>query len=276
MKKTLIALFALAGIASGATVVLTISPDTPVILDPSTTEYRLDFDCRADGTSHSFEVITTGDQTIKGTNGYTLSDLATSTITFTLGGKLTATNTGNAVGGQADTGRFGANLKDGVTLNMAMGYNGSFYSAGAMTLQGYNSSLNLTTLTNLALLADGISTRELIGVGMEGSEQGSIWYSVNGTSTIISLTDASLDAAGYTNVGVLCLASDGSYTDIAGNAVTLEENQYGMLFTRKDYNYNNNATEGVSLIINKAAVPEPATASLSLLGLAAMMIRRRR
>lgn len=264
MKKTSITLFMLIGVVSADTI--TILPDIAVTLDTNK-EYRLDFDCRGEGTAHSFEVITTGNQTITGTDGYTIDDLSTSTISFTLGGKLTA---------NASYNKFGTKLKDGVTINMNMGTNGSFYSSnGGITLLGYNSKLNLTTETNLNLCSTGISTRELIGLGMEGSSQGSIWYSVNGSSTSLTLKDATLEAAGYTYAGVLCLQQNGTYTDLAGNAINLGENEYGMLFTRGDYSYTGNATESVSLIINKA-IPEPATATLSLLALAGLAGRRRR
>ena len=263
MKKTLITLLTLAGVSFGENI--TIEPNTPCTLDTSIT-YRLDF--RFNETeATAFEVITTGDQTITGTDGYNIGGAANATITFTLGGKLTA---------DASYKKFGEKFANGVTINMNMGLNGSFYSPNsAITLVGFNSKLNLTTETNLNQCSTGISTRELIGIGQEKGSQGSIWYSVNNGTTSLTLKDKSLDDAGFINVGVLCLTSDGTYTNLAGEAVVLGDNQYGMLFTRSDFSYYNNATESVSLIINKA-VPEPTTATLSLLALAGLAARRRR
>lgn len=258
MKKALFLALVLGTSAVYATTPHTVNPglENQYTMDSSVTDTRLDF-AAGSGQNLAFYVKTTGDQQMENTNGYTLDNLATATLNFDLAGTLTVTS-----------GQLGSNWRNGITVNFNMGENGALVTPQEMNMVGYNSKLNLTTTTNMDTLAVGITTRDLITVGNNGS----IWYTVNGATTTITLSDASLDAAGFTNVGPLALASDGTYTDLAGNAVTLGLKEYGVLLSRADFALNN-APEKVSLLIN---APEPATATLSLLALAGLAARRRR
>lgn len=258
MKKALFLALVLGTSAVYAATPQTVKPgqENQYTMDPAITDTRLDFDAN-DGANLSFYVKTTGDQQMDNTNGYKLDNLNTATLNFDLGGTLTV-----------NSGRLGSNWRDGITVNFNMGENGALVTPQEMSMVGYNSKLNLTTTTSMDTLAVGITTRDLITVGNNGS----IWFTVNGATTTITLSDASLDAAGFTNVGPLALAADGTYTDLAGNAVTLGLKEYGVLLSRADFALNN-APEKVSLLIN---APEPATATLSLLALAGLAARRRR
>lgn len=258
MKKALFLALVLGTSAVYATTAIRVYPglENAVTMNPETTDSRLDFDAN-DGANLSFYVKTTGDQQMEPTNGYQLQNLASATLNFDLGGTLTVTS-----------GQLGNNWRNGITVNFNMGENGALVTSQEMNMVSYNSKLNLTTTTSMDTLTVGITTRDLITVG----DSGSIWYTINGATTTITLSDASLDAAGFTNVGPLALASDGTYTDLAGNAVTLGLKEYGVLLSRADFALNN-APEKVSLLIN---APEPATATLSLLALAGLAARRRR
>ena len=264
MKKTLIALMALAGAVTAAET-LKITSGSSVTLDTSKT-YRLDFEFNKTAAT-TFTVTTTGNQTITGTDGYNITGdgvthgAAAADITFILGGKLTADGTYK---------NFGEKFANGVTLNMNMGLTGSFYSAGPITLKGLDSELNISTETNLNLCNIGISTRDLITIGGGGS----IWYSVNNGATNLSLRDITLEQRGYSYAGVLYLTANNTYVNLAGQSVSLGDNQYAMLFQRTDNDYTD-VPEKVSLLINKT-VPEPTTATLSLLALAGLASRRRR
>ena len=250
---------ALAGAVASAET-LTITSGSSVTLDTSKT-YRLDFEFNKTADT-TFTVTTTGNQTITGTDGYNVADGASAAdITFILGGKLTADGTYN---------KFGEKFANGVTLNMNMGLTGSFYSAGPITLKGLDSELNISTETNLNLCNIGISTRDLITIGGGGS----IWYSVDNGATNLSLRDITLEQRGYSYAGVLYLTANNTYVNLAGQSVSLGDNQYAMLFQRANNDYTD-VPEKVSLLINKT-VPEPTTATLSLLALAGLAARRRR
>lgn len=135
--------------------------------------------------------------------------------------------------------------------------------------------MNLATTTNLALCSTGIQARELIvltGTAGGDGNPSSIWYSVSNKNTLITLSDSTLDAAGYENVGVRCLTGDGTYKNLAGEEVVLGEKQYGMLVELVDGTAS--VPEKVSLIFHY--VPEPATATLSLLAFCGLAARRRR
>ena len=91
MKKTLVTLLALAGVASAATGVK-VSSTTPYIIPSDGTEYKLDF-AGDEGVGLTYEVVTEGDVKVSKTDAYTSGNLAGATIKLTLGGTMTVSDT---------------------------------------------------------------------------------------------------------------------------------------------------------------------------------------
>lgn len=146
------------------------------------------------------------------------------------------------------------------TLTINFGESGSIYSRWQFTV-GQNvkeengGSMNLvaalSTADALTLAGAGSFTRTLMAVSDETSSSNyHVFWNVSDANA--SITVASLDAAGYKAVR--------GYTTLDA----LNDGEYALAYTGKQ----------VNLIVK--AIPEPATATLSLLALAGLAARRKR
>lgn len=257
MNKTLITLLALSGMASAATATR-IYPDIPYTIPSDGTEYQLNFDA-TDAEDPSFVVSTSGAVKVSKTDAYSSSNMEGATVTLTLGGTMTVSDT------------WGNNFKNSMTLNYNFGEVGKIDSV-KFGLGGNATTVNITTVTTLSQLegvTDDLYSRLLI------DNDGFIWNS-NGTAEAgkWSITDAGLTTLGYSSAGVLSYR-DGSYYDVTtGNEVVLGEMQYALVLDGLTYGVDTGC-KTVRLVATPA-VPEPTTATLSLLALAGLAARRRR
>ena len=140
-----------------------------------------------------------------------------------------------------------------VTLNLDA--YGSIYSGAAIATGGNDVDYIITTATDLsALTTTQVYTRDLII-----SNVGAIWYSDHylneGNEGTFSISDANLDAANYKAVGLI------SVNDID----KLNAGEYALALT---------GTSKLQLVVK--AIPEPTTATLSILALAGLATRSRR
>ncbi len=268
MKKTIIAMLALAGLAAG---------EQNLTIDGSTTG---NYDALSGANGNTVTHITvTENATVNRIDGSSLNNLTTITldvndeVTFNVTGyaklpynctsqnySTTITlgaNSRLAVGGVLYFGTRNSTYT-GITQNTTIVFGeGASVSAGSietiapaggsstLTLSASFDATVLSSLTDSSSFGPGsVFDRLLISTtnGLRNYDMSNI--SVSGISD--------LDDAGYSNVGVVSSLDD------------LNEGDYGLLF-------NDNK---LSLVAK--AVPEPATATLSLLALAGLLARRRR
>lgn len=178
-----------------------------------------------------------GDNTSFSYSGYQRDMTAGSTIH--LGNHSSFTITGGDAG-----------IKAAVTFDL-----GSVASyTGAITVEG---TLWLDTSSRIAFtgsytLDGAFFQKQLMTVG-----------SINFSGDFTTLIDGSgLDLSGFENAGL-------EYAGVIGDVSELQDNQYALL-------WQNNAVSLVARDDSFQLVPEPATAALGLLGLAALACRRRR
>ena len=160
------------------------------------------------------------------------------------------------------------------TLNVNFGSGGSIGITQPLDLGGNSIVMNFTSETALDNLNEGLYSRTLIS-------STNVYYSTGAIANgRITLSDALLDAAGYTYKGVFYADADGVLytgvtTDIWGSVTGVDKNtsvgslkagEYALVMT------NNASSYGLMANI----VPEPTTATLSLLALAGLAARRRR
>lgn len=258
MKKTIISLIAFCGVASAATAVKIEAGDSGTYTIPSdSTEYQLDFNAEP-AKGLTFNVVTIGDTKVSKTDAYSSGNLETATINLTLGGMLTV------------SGNFGNNFKNSMTLNYDFGTVGAISSYRA-ALGGNDSVINVTTTTTseqLSLTTGDLYSRTLI------STTDKIWNS-NGVAENggWSLKDEGLSTLGYSYAGVLSYRDEKYYDVTNGAEVSLGAKQYALILDGLKYGVDTGTTS-VRLVANM--VPEPTTATLSLLALAGLAARRRR
>ena len=131
-------------------------------------------------------------------------------------------------------------------VNLKKAYFVDGQSKQSLTLNALFSDENMLNLESEAV-AGTIYTQNLITLTAGIRYMGAI------TSTNLILNNISqLDALGYTNVGYITSADK------------LEKGQYGLVYTNS------------GMTLAAAAIPEPTTATLSLLALAGLAARRRR
>lgn len=255
MKRTIIALMALAGVAAAAEV--KVEPNTPTTIPSDGEAYDLNFNAK-EGAGLAYFVQTVGDAAITGTNGYELANLAGSTYNFTLGGTLTV------------SGNLGINLKDGSTFNYNFGQSG-LITGGKFSLAGTTSIINITTETTALQLTStegDLYERSLI------TPAEAVWFSdTTAKSGNWTIKDENLEALGFTCAGVLGYRDNKYYSATTGAEVILGEKEYALVLDNIAYGSNAGATS-VRLVAN--LVPEPTTATLSLLALTGLAVRRRR
>lgn len=265
MKKTLITLLALAGVAAGA---------QNLTINSSTTG---NFDSLNGNGNTECNISVTETATIDRIDGSAINNLTTITLTiadnstFTINGyaKLPFKNTTNTY-----------------NTSITLGNNSSFVLTGTLYLGSRNGQstgiVQNSTITfgnGASITAPNISTVESAGgtssltltanfssSDMLGLTNASMWgkhYERTLITTTSGLTNYStgnitltkineLDLLGYKNIGTITDASN------------LKAGEYGLL-------YANNTVKLVG-----SAIPEPTTATLSLLALAGLAARRRR
>lgn len=141
-----------------------------------------------------------------------------------------------------------------VTLNINFGSGGLISTGQVIDLGSDDLNLNFTSTTDITKVKAGLYTRDLM------VSTGTIWYSDNylkepsGTGKI-NFRDSGLDAAGYTFKG---------FVD-AKNSSSLAAGEYALAL---------DGTQKYQLVAH--IIPEPTTATLSLLALAGLAARRRR
>lgn len=193
------------------------------------------------------------------------------------GGSITVTGTSNVtVGGTRYTGN--VTVGSGSTLNLGQ----VDFKSSDITLDG---TLNLTVC---GIDSSGNGARLVFGIGGIMNVQQGLWgasgFSVSGllatTSTNLAagqfqfVTRTLITSAGF-NDGSISLgdftAEDGSALSKASGVMEGNAADYQGQY----YLYTENGDLKVQYVV-AGAVPEPATATLSLLGLAALMMRRKR
>ena len=207
MKKTLIALMALAGVAMGAVVEDHLAIEAEFTTAPSTA-----------GNFWSADYV----------------------LTFTLAQDYTLQHGGSVVA-----------FYRGTAVNDNYGYN-------AITLGGTNDALTLTV--GRGRVNNTLDNATGIGVNTTVSYQDNMTFE----TTIVKGIDYTLSVVGATGAMTPTL----SWVDAEGIAQSLTAASY-------NGNMNGNAADMVTAV-NTELIPEPATATLSLLALAGLAARRRR
>lgn len=244
MKKTILSLLVLSGLAMAANVTVTNS------ITFGGTEHasdRLDFQFD-NSTNRTVTITTTSDATIAGSDGYGLGN-ASNVLVFDITGTL------NVTGGFK-----GAGIK-----------NGNFGTVNALTTMTDD---EVATLTNMEAVSRNLLTADFI----QGLHPEKLSFTLNSmpttmqnggmlamvknadTTTYYSMDGVSVDASGYWSVN-----NGATPVELAANTV------YGYITMTAA---SGAAPKAIGFIATP--VPEPATATLSLLALAGLAARRRR
>lgn len=172
----------------------------------------------------------------------TASGATVNSLTLNFDGKYTLTSAGE---------KFGFSNVSNLTINFG---DGGKISSNVIDLGSDDLNLNFTTTTDVSSLAVGLYARDLFVAS------NTIYYSDNylknteGHGTV-SFSDSTLDAAGYTYKGFIN----------ADNIDSLAAGEYALALV---------GTQKYQLVAN--IIPEPTTATLSMLALAGLAARRRR
>ena len=257
MKKTIIALFALAGVAIGADDLgYSIDPqwknditftgnEGTIKLSEVPANWSSNGSIYWGGTNSIIDLTVDGNFTpwrIVAAKGATISSL---TLSFIGASSL-------SVPSNSET---NLSFNQIATLNLNFGSAGIISTGKVITFGSDDVDLNFTTTTDLSKLSTGIYTRDLL----VSTDQ--IWFSDNylkfdeANHGSVTFSDSNLDAAGYTYKGFI-------YADKINS---LKAGEYALALV---------GTQKYQLVAN--IVPEPTTATLSLLALAGLAARRRR
>ena len=272
MKKTLIALMAMAGVAMAVDVY----SSTPYTIPGDGTEYKLDFRAN-EGKGLTYTIITEGAVKVSKTDAYSSANLEGSTIKLNLGGIMTVSDTWgyNFKADMKHEYDFGTAGKiEGTNQNKALEWGSA---SAVITLSAEFSSAELAILENKETVS-----RTLISVGYINMYEESL-QDLDASLTL-KVTGANLLDGGslfsVTSEGITTYYSLDDVT-MSGNHATLKEGATavelasGSLYTV----YGATAISGASIKTISyvaTAIPEPATATLSLLALAGLAARRRR
>ncbi len=250
MKKTIIVLMALAGVASAAwTNDTTASTSFAISGTDYASDYRLIMNGN-DANDTTIEIKATGITTICAIDGNGLDKITS--VTFDVDNVLTITDYAKLSGKAGNT----------TTLNLG--------NTGSIVVTNTFSSNSATALTLNAGLLSGETERTLITCD---------YLKVN--SITLNITAPT----GYTNGGLVYEYNGAYYSDVTMNAsgyctitdvtktIELED---GKVYTVADIQGTGGASiKGLSLLAT-APIPEPTTATLSLLALCGLAARRRR
>ncbi len=267
MKKTLITLLALAGVAAGA---------QNLTINSSTTG---NFDSLNGGNNNTeCNISVTETATIDRIDGSSINNLTTITLTI-------ADNSTFAINGYAKL-PFNNTSNKTYNTSITLGNNSSFVLTGTLNLGSRNGQATGIVQNSTITFGDGASiTAQNISTVASAGGTSSLTLTANfSSSDMLGLTDASIWGKHYertliTTTNGLTNYSTGNITltkinelDLLGyknigtitDASNLKAGEYGLL-------YANNTVKLVG-----SAIPEPTTATLSLLALAGLAARRRR
>ena len=243
MKKTLVALVAMTGMAMATTNTKVV---TSITLDGTQpTDTRLDM---AYNETATLTVYTTADAvTIYGTDGYGLNTANTS-LTFDVKNTLTATN-------NIKLAQTGANSTLSVATTITDAEQAAidttgFASRWVVSADIFNNISSFVTNNHISLTLNGLT----------GYANGGYIYDYNGT--YYAASDVTFS---------------GDYASVKAGAVALDLAD-GTIYTKLKIAATGGASvKGIGFVATAApSVPEPTTATLSLLALAGLAARRRR
>lgn len=262
MNKTLIALVALTGVAAGYT-------DTSYLAEhtlSSSTEYGDDYRILFAGSSHnngnedgSVKLATDGDVTVSSINGSGLTTV--NSITYTLNGVFTVTGEYRPTDVASCT--YTLNLGNSGSLVANTGA-GKSIKCGSMTI---NAGLNTGETSHSLVTSDYINytTLTLNITTPNGYKNGGLVFYYANSNAYYSANDVTR-------------ATNGNYYSVKNGAEAIELYN-DTVYTIAKMNANNTQTASIknlSLAIGTDPIPEPSTATLSLLALAGLAARRRR
>ena len=275
MKKTLVVLLSLVGLAEANT--------TPVTLGDFT---QIDIASR----SYTWNVTSTTPAPTGWTLSMTLdasmlkSYMADGTTVYKPG--TTGVSAGALVSGSADSGLqiVDVTLVGGnrIGIDTNFGSSASETSNGVITSSGLYGSWNGGKSGSTQETPNGVGNYSVGSFdfsGLEWSKIGSIAITLSYQYTNAAGNGTNLAIALYDTSGTLVESSDGSNTDLRTSAA-LQSIAFSDA-VKSAYLYDSRITETEAVAITKAlgksaVVPEPTTATLSLLALAGLAVRRRR
>ena len=249
MKKTIIALMAMSGSAFG----LNITGSATVTNDSSLTQYTvidatttLDFAYNLNNVVTKNHTLTTIGDTVEAASidGYGLGT-SDCTLTLNVQGVLAISGTVKIPTSGTTKLEVTTTISDAEILTL-----NTKGTASRWVVTAADGFQNINTITKIqAITLNGLS----------GYEQGAVIFDLNGTYySLDSVTMADQKATINTGATALTLNDDTVYT------------------TLKISSSSNAAVTGVGFVVKTAPIPEPTTATLSLLALAGLTMRRRR
>lgn len=246
MKKTLITLMALASCAMGETTPTITLADATAVLNKNTTSYAFEVDADSKTTS-AYVVFSLSASALTTYQSTDVIDKAF--VSFSISGN----NNSNYVG-LADTKRT-SNNKSANYLRIERA------QAGTNSSSFWSSTISRDTDAMQASLADAEAITLCLGSSSNGSAQ-----------VILSMIDATGEVK---HLGTWSKTGMDAYTAITGAAIDSSLVESAYVFSGS---YTEDGLKGLSaeLLKSTVSVPEPATATLSLLALCGLAARRRR
>lgn len=279
MKKTIITLLAFTSVAFAAEAVRVNPGESNAYTIPSDgKEYQLNLGGdNVTDTLDTFYITTTGDVSISKTDAYTSGNLAGTTIDLTLGGVMTI------------SGVWGNLFQKNMTHRYDFGTTGKMVGQNQNNAQvqwknnsaTFDFSATLSTAELNLLNAGKAVNRTLISVGYFALDQMSLSQMANAMT--LTLSGASLNYGGclysvtsngnttYYNISDVTYSGNHGTLSSTATAVELAKGTYYTVFGA-----TSNSGASLKTISYVATIPEPTTATLSLLALAGLAARRRR
>ena len=244
MKKTLITLMAAASCAMGETTTAITLADATAVLNGNTTSYTFDATSQPTSAYVVFSLSTSALNTYK-----TTDTIDKAFVSFDVSGS----NNTNYVG-LADTKRTSINrTANYLRIERAQ--------AGSNSNSFWSSTISRDTDVMQTSLADAEAITLCLGTSKNGSAQ-----------VILSMIDSTGEV---THLGTWSKSGMDAYTAITGADIDSSLVESAYVFSG-DYNEVGLKSLSVELLKSTVSVPEPATATLSLLALCGLCARRRR